>query len=238
MVRTLVILLVIVSIIGCGSSRTQQIVHPEEMRAQPKRLQKIFPVTSSSEPNIKLANRIRQQSSTENNRSVIYTAYLKIASQEQDSVHEAVVALTKEYDGYVLKSELHRTTIRIDAVHLKTVIEKIEKTGKVLTKNIKGTDVTGDFYDFKIRLENAKKTRDRYLQLLDKAVNVKDILSIEKELERMNNSIDFLEGKINKMSHQIQFATITVETSKEIKPGIVGSVFTEIYKGVKWLFVR
>ena len=68
--------------------------------------------------------------------------------------------------------------------------------------------------------------------------NITEILKIEKELERLNNSIDYLEGKINRMSHQIKYATITVETSAELKAGIVGSFFTGIYKGVKWLFVR
>ena len=236
MLRVLLILFLVVNLIGCGSFKEHQI-SSEEIRVTPKRLERIYSESNNSGTTIPLSART-QQSSIETKRSLVYTAYFKIATQIPDSIHMKVVALAKEYNGYIVRSELNLTTIRVEALNLKEIVEKIKSTGKVVSKNVIGTDVTDEYYDYNIRLENAIKTRDRYLQLLEKAVDVKDILSIEKELERMNNSIDYLKGKINNMSHLIQFATITVQTTEELKPGIVGSVFTSIYKGVKWLFVR
>ena len=46
--------------------------------------------------------------------------------------------------------------------------------------------------DLEIRLENAEKARNRYLELLDKAETVGEVLSVEKELERLNEKIDLI----------------------------------------------
>jgi hypothetical protein len=55
----------------------------------------------------------------------------------------------------------------------------------VKDKNIAGEDVTEEYRDLEIRLDSAEKTRQRYLELLNKAERVKEILKIEKELERL-----------------------------------------------------
>jgi len=101
-----------------------------------------------------------------------------------------------------------------------------------------GEDVTEEYRDLEIRLDSAEKTRKRYLELLNKAEKVDEILKIERELERLNGEIDLLKGKINRLTHLAQYATITVQTSNGVKKGVLGYAFYGVYSGVKWLFVR
>jgi hypothetical protein len=108
----------------------------------------------------------------------------------------------------------------------------------VSSKSISGLDVTDQFTDLKVRLDNANRTRARYLELLNKAANVTEMVSIERELERLNLDIDRLTGSINKLQHENDYSSITVYAYKGKKPGVVGYVFVGLYKGVKWLFVR
>jgi hypothetical protein len=89
-----------------------------------------------------------------------------------------------------------------------------------------------------LRLDNAEKTRLRYLALLERADNLNEILKLEKELSQLNAKIEILKGKIRRLSHQIEYSDIYVKTIKDNKPGPVSYVFVGVLEGVKWLFVR
>ena len=172
-----------------------------------------------------------------NERMVIRSAYIHLQALEQDTVHAKVIKLAEKYQGYVLSSGSSETVIRIPYARFNEAICEIESFGDVADKNIRGEDISEEYQDLNIRLENAEKTRQRYLILLDKANNVSEMLRIEAELERVNVQIESLKGRIEKLSHLVEHATITVNTSKIIRPGPVGYVFYGMYKGLEWLFV-
>jgi hypothetical protein len=73
--------------------------------------------------------------------------------------------------------------------------------------------------------------------LLDKANNVTDILSIEKELERVNTQIELMEGRIKHAQESVVYSSVTVRFREKAKPGPLGWIFYGLYQGVKWLFV-
>ncbi len=176
-------------------------------------------------------------SEADDSRKVITSASLRLESDQPDSVHLHLMEIAERYDGYILNSETEITTIRLPALNFKAAIEEIETYGKVVGKRISGKDITENYQDIQIRLDNAEKTRQRYLALLDAAVNVQEMLEIERELERINAQIDQMKGSLARMSHLIEYATISVSTSKAIQPGPIGYVFWGLYKGVEWLFV-
>lgn len=170
-------------------------------------------------------------------RRIVSSAELRIKTDRPDSLHDKVIDLAARYEGYVLSSGKEATTIRIPAISFKDAIADIEGMGDLLEKNISGQDVTEQYRDLEIRLDNAVKTRDRYLALLDKAGNINEMVGLEKELERLNEKIETLKGKIERLAHMVEFSSITVRTSEEVRPGPVGYAFYKLYQGVKWLFV-
>ncbi len=171
-------------------------------------------------------------------RKIISSAEIRINTTAADSVHARVLEIANTNNGYMVKSENDLTQIRIPAGEFAKVLEEIETLGEVISKNMRGKDITDEYHDLEIRLDNAEKTRQRYLALLDKAETIEEILSIERELERLNNEIELLKGKLERLSHLVEYATITVRTDCQIRPGPVGYVFYQMYNGVKWLFVR
>lgn len=146
--------------------------------------------------------------------------------------------LPKKYEGYFTTLGTHQTNIRVKAKHLDAALKDIESLGKVREKNLTGDDVTEQYMDYEIRLDNAKKARDRYLELLAKAENVEAALKVEKELERLNGEIDLMQGRMNRLSHLEDFSTIQISLKEKKKPGILGYVGLGLYHAVKWLFVR
>ncbi len=170
-------------------------------------------------------------------RIIIFTANIDIETNTPDSVHHAVSNLAKKYKGYVLLSSNTKTSIRIPTSSLDDVLKDVETFGIVTNKNIKGSDVTSEYRDYEIRLDNAEKSRHRYLELLEMAESVQSALNVEKELERLNKELDLLKGELNRLSHLAKFSTIHVSTKPHITPGPLGYVLLGFYKVVEKLFV-
>ena len=171
-------------------------------------------------------------------RMILYNASINLKVKNIDTTLAQLKNIALKYNGYATSLGNSTATIRVKAASLNAAITDIALLGKVERKNIYGEDVTDQYYDFSIRLENAQKARARYLELLAKAENVEAALKVEKELERLNGEIDLLEGKINRLKHLEEYSTITVYIHQKKKLGILGYVSVGLYKGVRWLFVR
>ena len=170
-------------------------------------------------------------------RMILYNASLTLSSKKPDTVAKKVIDIAKKFDGYMLNSGSYSTTIRVKADKLKNAIAEIEMLGKVKSRNIYTEDVTTEYKDLAIRLDNAQKARTRYLELLEKAANVDETLKVEKELERLNTEIDLLNGKITRYDHLEEYSTINVYIQKRKQPGPLGYICIGLYKVVKVLFI-
>jgi len=173
-----------------------------------------------------------------NKEMLVYNASVSLTVRNQDSTMSRIEKLATKEDGYVVSKSNYKIVIRIDTKQMNGILETIMKEGKVDSKNISTRDVSDEYADVQIRLDNAEKARTRYLELLAKAENVEAALKVEKELERLNTEIDQLRGQLKKMEHDVRYSTITVNVYEKPKLGVLGYVFVGIGKGVKWLFVR
>lgn len=171
-------------------------------------------------------------------RKIIQNADYRLSVNEVDSTRKNIENIAEQYNGYVQTSGTYETVIRIEAENMDQVLLEIESLGEIVYKNISGNDVSNNYYDAQIRLENALNSRTRYLELLEQAENVEAALLVEKELERLNQTIELLKAKMNNINHLSSYATITIKLQEKKKLGVLGLIGKGIYKGVKWLFVR
>ena len=170
-------------------------------------------------------------------RKMIYDADITLIVKKTDTATSKVIKIARKYKGYVLNTGTNYTTIRVASDSLHFAIAEIEKIGKVKYQNLYAEDITEEYADLSVRLENAQKARTRYLELLAKATTVEETLKVEKELERLATEIDLLEGKINRLNHLTEYSTITITIQKKVTPGPIGFVFKYVFKGIKYLFV-
>ena len=59
-----------------------------------------------------------------------------------------------------------------------------------------------------------------------------------RELERLNETIGLLKGRMARLDHLEAYSTINVELRERKKPGLLGYIGLGAYHAVKWLFVR
>ena len=142
-------------------------------------------------------------------QKLIYMAHLTLAVFQVEAALGKVEAIAREAGGYLSSRADREITIRVPRGRFDESIKRIEGTGDVLHRDIKAQDVTDEFFDLELRLKNARVMRDRLILLLAKAA-VKDAIEIEKELGRVTESIERMEGQLKLLRVKIAFSTITV----------------------------
>ncbi len=92
----------------------------------------------------------------------------------------------------------------------------MRKLGQV-TKIAEATDdVTEEYIDVEARLANSKRLEERIVELLEeRSGKLADILEIERELARVRETIERIEGQLRYLSNQTSLATITIELREQ-----------------------
>lgn len=214
-------------LIGCSTTRQGTAAYSYEPKMEQSNSDLLF-----------ASNKDRYYGTERVEKKILFSAFLSLTVEVPDTANSQIEKIAKKYNGYINEIGTYRTIIRVKSENLNDAIKEISEIGKVLSKNISGQDVTEEYLDYKIRLENAEKSREKYLELLSKAENVDAALKVEKELERLNETIDLLKGKINRIDHLSEYSTITINLKEKKKPGLIGYIGVGLYYSVKWLFVR
>ncbi|MCE3278574.1 MAG: hypothetical protein K0S44_765 [Bacteroidetes bacterium] len=100
--------------------------------------------------------------------------------------------------------------------------------GNVNSKNVYTEDVTAEFVDITARLKSKKEVEKRYLEILQKANKVSDILEVEDQLRVIREEIEAKEGQLKFLNDQVDYSTINLsfhqdfEYTPEARPGFFG----------------
>lgn len=190
-------------------------------------------------------------------RKIIRTADLFLEVKKYDEAYQEIAKIVKELGGFIHHSSKEvapdgwttgMVIIRTLPVKFDLAIERIAKLGRVERQEVSGRDVTEEYVDLKARLSNAYKVRARLRAILEeKAKKVADILEVEKELERVGENIERLEGKLRYLKDQVDLSTITIrlhEPKKVIRVELgflkrlknafttALNVFTQVFTGI------
>ncbi len=160
-----------------------------------------------------------QYATTNTERKIIQKASLSIEVEDFQASSDALIRIVERSGGFVSDSYSYVTdtghkrgeiTLRVPSDRFLSVIAEIEQSGTVKSKHVSGEDVTEEYIDLTARLNNSKRQEKRLLEILDMAENVKEVLEVEHELERVRNDIERLTGSINYLENRVEFATISV----------------------------
>jgi hypothetical protein len=130
---------------------------------------------------------------------------------------EAYISSDREYNSeYELSNTL---IIRVPAANFDVFVENITQgINKIDYKNITIKDVTEEFLDIETRLKTKKELEKKYLELLNKANSVKDILDVEQQIGNLRTEIESIEGRLNYLKNTIAFSTLTLRIYQTLSP--------------------
>jgi hypothetical protein len=141
---------------------------------------------------------------------LIYTADFTMSVFEVKKSLDAVESIAKDAGGYLSRRDDQSITVRIPAGKFQDVVTSIEKVGDVLHRNVVSEDVTAEYRDLEVQLQNLLALRSRFEKLLEKAAKVEEALSIERELGRITGEIERIKGRLKLLTDLAQYSTITV----------------------------
>jgi uncharacterized protein DUF4349 len=169
------------------------------IKADGKRLAKTTP-TSKAEPAAKTK------------RKVVYTGWFTVDVYEIRKAQKELVALVDSMGGYMQETNGSVVVVRLPAEKFAKIEPELKKLGRVddtLTR-IQSTDITARFVDTELRLTTKKKYLQTLTKMLEQAGTLKDKLEVQKEIARMIEEIESLEGALRLMKQQVALATVTV----------------------------
>ena len=92
----------------------------------------------------------------------------------------------------------------------------MRKLGDLKNQTLATEDVTKAYVDTDARLRNSRLIEKRLVDLLEtNAGRVADLLEVEKELGRVREQIEQLQGELKFMDIQVQFATVTISLAEK-----------------------
>ena len=149
-------------------------------------------------------------------RVVIYSAALSLVVPDVARAQQAIQTTAQTQGGYLQEMDSGSITVRVPAGRFQGALAAMEKLGEVTQRRIKSQDITEEMRDLTIRLDNAEQTRRRLLELIEKSQKVEDTVKIERELERVTETVELLKGKIRYYQSQVAFSTIKVELNSPL----------------------
>lgn len=117
-------------------------------------------------------------------------------------------------------------TIKVPFAKFEQIITDIKQLARVVEQETISTDdVTEQYIDLSARLKNAKTQEGRYLEILNSAKNVEEILQIEQALGNIRSQIESLIGRIQYLDSMTDYSTINVNLNEEPTIKIGGKDF-------------
>ena len=155
-------------------------------------------------------------------RQVIYSAALRLVVVAPNDAIERVKRFAEEAGGWLQESGADTITVRVPADKFEATLARIAGLGEVVARNVRASDVTEEMFDLELRLANARKTRDRLLEHLAASTKIEDTLAIEKELARVSEEIERMEGRQRFLASQVAMSTIRIDFNV-LTPSTTGS---------------
>lgn len=160
-------------------------------------------------------------------KKIIKTAHLNAEVKDYQSFSNQLNEKVRKYGGYISQEEQLRSDYEIkSSIVIKVPVDEFENAVNDLTKDvlklnekhISSEDVTTQLVDGKSRLEAKKQVRLRYLDLLKQAKNMDEILTVQKEINDIQEEIEMVNGRINILNHSSAMSTIHLTFFQIIDP--------------------
>jgi hypothetical protein len=150
---------------------------------------------------------------------LIKNASLRFEVKKYDEARKNILNIIKTSNAYVANESESRNdykisntmNIRVPQSDFDNLVDSIISQCKNLDeRSINVRDVTEEYVDTDSRLKAKREIENRYLEILKKAQNVKEILEVEQKLGGIREEIESAEGRLKYLSHQVAFSTINL----------------------------
>jgi hypothetical protein len=155
-------------------------------------------------------------------RMIIRTAQLTVEVGDMEHALAQARAIAARGGGFVSASSTRvekvndqdRTvadlTLQIRSDAADSALSDLRALGKVTTEASGSQDVTEEYVDLDSNLRNLQASEAAILKLMDKATQIQDIVSLQRELTTIRSQIERIQGRKRFLERRSDMATITL----------------------------
>jgi Domain of unknown function (DUF4349) len=151
------------------------------------------------------------------------------ASIEVDSLEPAMTELRRivqRAGGFVAdasvqsgRNQLRQATLelKVPSIRFDELTEGLQPIGRLEFVNVGAEDVSEEFVDLSARVANGRRLEDRLVELLrTRTGKLQDVLSVERELARVREEIERMEGRLRFLKTSAQLSTLSVSLHEPV----------------------
>ncbi len=163
--------------------------------------------------------KLEDKQASEYDRKITKTGDINFETKDIVKTKSAIQKQVKALKGYIESDEIstyderksNTLTIRIPSSSFDTLINNVaEQATKIDSREVRLSDVTEEHIDLDKRLKTKKELEARYIQLLQKATKVEEILKIEEQMGKLREDIESTEGRFRYLNGQVDYSTLNV----------------------------
>src|SRR5262245_46105915 len=159
------------------------------------------------------------------NRKLVRNAAIELEIISFDEAVQKINAHANEEHGYLATSSSEKQAngklrgeviVKVMPENLDRFLQKLRGLGELKNQTLETEDVTKAYFDTDARLKNARVMEQRLIEMLKtKTGKVADLLQVEKELGRVREDIEKMQGELKYWDSQVQFATVTISLAEK-----------------------
>ena len=157
---------------------------------------------------------------------MIYRASIDVQTQDYTTSETAITALVKSCGGYFESKSLSNRssgyrygefTVRVPAAEYEHFCDQVGTLCHVTYMSSAAENITEAYYDVDSRLKTAQIKLERLQELLAKADNMADIITIESAISETEYDIESLSGTLRHYDALVDYATVYLTLSETYK---------------------
>ena len=159
------------------------------------------------------------------NRKLVRNATAELEVVSFDQAVQKITGFASEEKGYVATTSSEKqengklrgeVVVKVLPDNLDRFLQKLRGIGELKNQALTTEDVTKAYFDTESRMKNARLMEQRLIEILKtKSKDVADLLSVEKELGRVREQIEQMQGELKFMDSQVAFATVTITLAEK-----------------------
>lgn len=162
----------------------------------------------------------------EQGSKIIYTAQLELQTLEFDKALADIAAATNRVGGYFASTSTSGRgsgyryadyTVKVPADQLDSFLTQIGEVCHVAYSSTSAEDISDTYYDTESRLKTAQTKLERLQELLAKANNMEDIITIESAISDTEWTIENLSGTLRGYDSLVAYSTVYLSLSEVYK---------------------
>ena len=157
-------------------------------------------------------------------------------NQIQTAIAANKASIQNDSEGKDYNNIYRNLTVRVPSQNFDAFINAISKGVSYFErKDITSQNVTEEYIDLTTRLKTKRKLEARYLEILQKATKISEILEIEKQISAIREEIEAKEGQLKYLENRVSESTVTIEFYKTIaqKEGVKASYGSKIWAAIQ-----